>query len=140
MSRTYRVRHLPRLKAKKFVEANIDTRRRTNALLDGALREYMPEVFGEDGGLRWAYWGLRWCLLERIELEKPAAVAPVTLHPWVDWGRTSAVKTEYKRSGNRVVRRHNRAVLRNFAYLGDEVDDAQRFYDKKDGWNIWALY
>lgn len=141
MSRTYRIRHLPRITAKKYVDGRTARfREDREELVDSVLRLYFPEAFNEKGRLRWSYFSVRWSLREKIDAENPLSVATKTQHPWVRWSRIATSKAEYKRTGNKCVRRHNRALLRNRGHLGDEVDERDRFFDKKDGWDIWVLF
>lgn len=143
MSRTYRIRHLPRLKALKFIDARpgkfYGSEGIFEELVDSKLRELYPSAFKENGRLKLAYWSHRRAISDAMERDFIAPVSNTTDHPWVPWWRNVGTKSWYKKDGNRRVRRHNRDVVHRFAHLGDEMDARHRFYNKRDGWDIWSL-
>jgi hypothetical protein len=122
MSRTYRIRHLPKLKANKFVDAGMYRRTRP---WDEALSAIAKSYSSID----------RWGVIDSLQHDFPFPVAPKTAHPWVGWGRIKRIKTWYKRNGNRLVRRHNRLLLTK----GQEVLESAHFFTKKDGWDVWNI-
>lgn len=131
MSRTYRLRHLPKIGGRKFVDASM--RRRYWDIRDLAEKE-----IDEANPNMWRWSTHRYRLIDSLVAGRLNVVC-MTQHPWASWSRIAACKMWYKKFGNRVVRRNNRAVVKN-SHLGDEMDNYHRFYDKKDGWDIWSLY
>lgn len=144
MSRTYRLRHLPRIKARKFIDAHpgkfYGLHGIFEELVDERLRELYPSAFRANGRIKLTYWSHRRAISDSMERDFLAPVANTSMHPWVPWWRNAPVKSWYKENGNRRVRRHNRAVVHSFAHLGDEVDEDHRFLTKRDGWDLWSLY
>lgn len=127
MSRTYRVRHLPKIGGKKYVDSNLSNRHQYYRKL--AEKSLSPDLD------RWAM--VRYELVGKwMVLNVP--VECTTQHPWVSWSRIGSVKTWYKKNGNRKVRRHNRHMVMNH-HLGEDIDQRDKFYDKKDGWDVWSI-
>ena len=105
MSRTYRVRHLPRLGATRYLEAsgrNL-TRRRSDSI-ERDLRKIFPGRSPFDEGL---YWTIR----EALERTVVSRVLPLWAHPQVDWWLVRFSKKGVKQKWNRRGRRHNRWLL-----------------------------
>lgn len=138
MSRTYRIRSLPRLTAKKYVDGRGGHNwRRENDRIDKMLEERFPEIYVRKN---LGNWGLRYMLREAVERsEMPARVRPTYDHPWVSWSRIGSVKVWYKRRGNRNARRRTRHQLRTMP-LDDEFDDRRKFpRSRSDIWDIWNI-
>lgn len=141
MSRTYRIRHLPGLTAKKYVDGHggWDGKRRDLRLRQ--LRErYCPEYGGK------YYWGdpfykVKYDIEQQLERDFPAPAAPVHNHPWVSWGMAgNSQKVVYKRHGNRFGRRRSREIIRSMS-LDEDYDQEHAFPTRKDElWNAWNLW
>lgn len=130
MSRTYRVRHLPRIGGKKYVDASLRH-------FDRRMRDLAEEIIpGKPKRGEWS--DLHYTLVHKwMILNSP--VECKTQHPLVSWGRISASKVWYKKDGNQRIRQHNRQMLK-FRPLDDDIDQRVKFYDKKDGWDNRVLW
>jgi hypothetical protein len=142
MSRTYRLRNLPGITAKKYVDHNCARKfnKARDAHVDDLLKDFYPDAFDSRGRWRWIYYGIRHDIERRFDREYPVPVGNKSCHPWVRWTRITTAKAWYKKNGNRTVRHHNRQLLMANFHLGDEVDNRTPFYGRKDGWDVWSLF
>jgi hypothetical protein len=130
MSRTYRLRRLPKLggQAPKFVDASIRTAHREVSASAGFYYAHVlhavPCLVGESiRAEHWkCCWGAKVPLLsygyERVicaALDLVPAVASVACHPWVrsQWVKNASKRWECKR-GHRAGRRHDKRLLHGF--------------------------
>lgn len=132
MSRTYRLRHLPRRRSWKFVDASI-SRRRFNSTVEDDLEKRLIEA-GHD---RWSAWHISWDLCRN----DPAYFTPVGSkgdHPWISWWWVNGAKTYYRSKGNTLARRQTRQTIRKFGELLD--DEWQGHWPgRRDRLNKWDL-
>ncbi len=121
MSRTYRLRHLPRYGVKHYTDSPVRS----------VCREWEKKV--DELVISWAgRW--RFELYRRAQREFPRAVANLREHPWVRWPSIARCKVEYRIQGNRIVRRTNRRLVR----LEDPEEAV--FLGKQDGWSLWDIF
>lgn len=138
MSRTYRIRHLPRFTAKKYTDgrAGISWRRRYERV-DRIIEEKYPEL-KIDATI--GNFGVRWQLRDCIERGHPLEAEQFINHPWVDWCRVARMKHWHKKDGNRATRRWVRVHMKEMN-LDETYDDEVRLpKNQRDVWDIWNLY
>lgn len=134
MSRTYRVRHLPALRAKKFIDAKGGylTRRRREEI-DRLVENLYPETRTKRYSKQYfRQWNFRWTLSQKLDDEFCSPVLSYVSHPWVSWSCIGRCKAWYKQHGNQRTRAHNRLMLKNEDYDGE-------FFGKLHGWDIWSI-
>lgn len=138
MSRTYRLRNLPPLNSRKYVDGHGGWGyRQYHRYLEELGKNARPEFYSDDYR---SYFSLRWELERQLERLNPPPVGPTTRHPWVSWSRIARIKAWYKARGNRSGRRRARIMLR-VAPLDIDYDESDRFPSRKsDFWDIWSLY
>lgn len=134
MSRTYRLRHLPALRARKFIDAKSQhlTRRR-ELVIDRLVAEIYPDTKTERYSRQYfKQWQYRWTLTKKTDDELISPVLSYVSHPWVSWACIGRCKAWYKQHGNQRARAHNRLMLKNEDYDGE-------FFGKLHGWDIWSI-
>lgn len=141
MSRTYRIRNLPRLigTAHKFTDGN---GRKFNTKFEEPLEREAEALFPYPPGKRFSgsIWRLRYEYVKQNRAQMIAPVANLTNHPWVGWGLITRQKAWHKRHGNRKVRRNTRSELKVITRLQD-IEDWDGFLPgKNDGWDNWSLW
>lgn len=130
MSRTYRGRHLPRLRGSpaKLVDAGLHRFRRDawkHAL--NVVDQNFPNIG----------WRERWQFAISIEENMSVVVSHKADHPWVRYDVWVGSKRWYKTYGNRRVRRSEKVLCWKWARKGDDFEGD--FMDRLDGWDRCSL-
>lgn len=133
MSRTYRLRRLPKLRAKKFVDAGISpySQRNYAAAKKEMLRDHPDFDVSQN---RWRIRTFVYAYLDKDFIP----VASKTHHPWVGWGLITTRKVWYRSQGNRKIRRPLKNLMNRWAFKGDDFED--RLPNRNDGWDKWDLW
>lgn len=139
MSRTYRIRNLPRLTAKKYVDGNGGWNyKRRDARLRKLREKYYPEYGGKH---RWSspYYSIIYNIEHMLERQFPNSVETAHAHPWVSWCLVGHSKKEYKNRGNRWGRRQTKAIISQMSY-DDDYDNRRNFPTRRqEFWDIWDI-
>lgn len=127
MSRTYRLRRLPRPPGSPLKYGDGQYNRR-----DPHYRSW-----------QWFNAGLSWTLQkhaqEAAQQEDPAPIGAMWDHPLVGYGVVrSKTKKWYRITGNRRVRRPLKNLVNRWAHQGDDFED--RMPVRNDGWSTWDLW
>jgi hypothetical protein len=133
MSRTYRLRHLPRRRSWKFIDASISHKRFRNK-----IEEDLEQQLKEIGFERWAAWHIAWDICRN----DPKYFTPVGSkgdHPWVSWWWVNGAKTYYRSKGNQLARRRNRMIINKFGELLDDEWIGHWPDSRRDRLNKWDL-
>ncbi len=137
MSRTYRGRHLPVLPggARKiqFGVGAFGWKER-----DKIVEPLVNEILGTPPNKpRWSDpdWRIRYETARQIE---NSIIWPVAdRHPWMWYmGVDTSTKTWYKRHGNRVMRRHNKGLLKTKTIDDDWTGHFMKYDEAFDLWSI----
>jgi hypothetical protein len=134
MSRTYRIRNLPRFGAQKFVDGGAGWGRSRH---HEHYRQLAHRLLGD--GYAALDFSNQWRIERELERSHPVPAANLCNHPWVSWSRVGGCKTWYKRHGNRWGRQRGRALLRKVAT--DETYDDRRPFPRRrqELWDIWSV-
>lgn len=131
MSRTYRLRHLPRVDNSPLKYGDAQYFKTHNEKVKAYLDTVDPD--------RKLDWRVRWDLEKQYEQEHPAPIGAMWDHPWVGYGVVrSGLKKWYRTTGNRRIRRPLPQLMGKWAHLGDDFED--RLPVRNDGWSTWDLW
>lgn len=134
MSRTYRLRHLPRMRSRKFVDSSIHRHR-------FPVEQELDRILEERFGKSWPTFGIRWSISWNLCRYDPAWFTPVACmhdHPWVRWWWAgNSAKAWHRSQGNKNLRRRTRSIIKSkFELLDDDwqghFPSRHEYFDKWD--------
>lgn len=132
MSRTYRIRRLPRFGVKNYTDS------RAGWSFDRSYDYYEDLLQKNFGDLELNFY-FKHEMINHLKRQHPTPASSFLSHPWVCWSCVGRVKKWYRVNGNRWGRRTSRSFIKKMSYDYD-YDDRRKFPNRRqEMWDIWSV-